>query len=265
MITDAKISSAAKISPAKIAPALVGQLMVAQADGKYAPVTISGDANLAEDGKLRLKNLDEITERALAKAGDYFNRNEEALKRSDLKKGKTLVGGATTPIEVPVGTGANAIPQRDSSGNLKAETADQATNADAAPYSGLTGTVPTWDQDTTGNATTATSATDADKLDGQEGSHYLDMDNHTGSTSTSGSATTTKKTYEVIEYTTSNYPISFTHTMPYIPDVSVYMSSGSAYTEIDAQVDATAAASGQDGTITIGVSEVGMNLKVIAK
>jgi hypothetical protein len=135
MITDAKISSAAKISPAKIAPAQVGQLMVAQADGKYAPVTISGDANLALDGKLRLKNLDEITERALAKAGEYFNRNEETLKRSDLKKGKTLVGGATTPVEVPVGTGASAIPQRDSSGNLNADKLDNKasdfyTNAD---------------------------------------------------------------------------------------------------------------------------------------
>ena len=56
MITDAKISSAAKINPAKIAPAQVGQLMVAQANGKYAPVTISGDAKLAPDGKLRLKS-----------------------------------------------------------------------------------------------------------------------------------------------------------------------------------------------------------------
>jgi hypothetical protein len=247
MITDAKISSAAKISPAKIAPAQVGQLMVAQADGKYAPVTISGDANLAKDGKLRLKNLDEITERALAKAGEYFNRNEEALKRSDLKKGKTLVGGATTPVEVPVGSGANAIPQRDSSGNLKAETADQATNA-----------------------TTATTATNADKLDNQDGSHYLDVENHTGSSATAGDVTTSYKPHKIFEVAAtssnaSNTPTTFTHSFGYIPDVTVYEEvldendNVTGYSEIDVDVTNTTSSS------SINVSEGGVNLKVVIK
>ena len=251
MITDAKISSAAKISPAKIAPAQVGQLMVAQADGKYAPVTISGDANLAKDGKLRLKNLDEITERAVAKAGEYFNRNEETLKRSDLKKGKTLVGGATTPVEVPVGTGASAIPQRDSSGNLKAETADQATNA-----------------------TTAATATNADKLDSQEGSHYLDVTNHTAQGSATalgipansvGVASATKQGFPKIVYEAntgggSNSYFTIPHALGYIPQVTIMhgVADGSetVYKEIDAEVESS------NSQTIVRCSEQGLNLKV---
>lgn len=239
MITDAKISSAAKISPAKIAPAQVGQLMVAQANGKYAPVTISGDANLAEDGKLRLKNLDEITERALEKAGDYFNRNEEALKRSDLKDGKTLVGGPTTPVEVPVGTGASAIPQRDASGDLLAE--------------------------------------NSSKLNGQPDSFYLDAANHTYSettTATDGSGNTTTTTtgvHDVIEFVpdseSSNYPIEFEHLMPYIPDVKVYEydSSTEEYVEVDAGVSSTAAVGNVAGKVTVDLSQITADFKVVAK
>ena len=250
MITDAKISSAAKISPAKIAPAQVGQLMVAQADGKYAPVTISGDANLAKDGKLRLKNLDEITERAVAKAGEYFNRNEDALKRSDLKKGKTLVGGATTPLEVPVGTGASAIPQRDSSGNLKAETADLATNA-----------------------TTAATATNADKLDSQEGTHYLDVTNHTAGASTSlgvpensvGVSSATKQGFPKIVYEAntgggSNSYFTIPHALGYIPQVTIMHGvldgSNTVYKEIDAEVESS------NSQTIVRCSEQGLNLKV---
>jgi len=244
MITDAKISSAAKISPAKIAPAQVGQLMVAQADGKYAPVTISGDANLAEDGKLRLKNLDEITERAVAKAGEYFNRNEDALKRSDLKKGKTLVGGATTPLEVPVGTGASAIPQRDSSGNLKAETAD--------------------------SATTATSADNADKLDDQEGTHYLDVTNHSygsaGDLDVSGggiAGTSTPRLHKIVEANNSSgtSPTSYVveHDLGYEPQVTVLADVDSCgdYYEIDAQVKA------ETDKVTVDVSTHSIPLKII--
>ena len=46
-------------------------------------------------------------------------------------------------------------------GNLvgNADTATSATTASSVPYSGLTGTVPTWNQDTTGNAATADYAT----------------------------------------------------------------------------------------------------------
>ena len=236
--------------------------MVAQADGKYAPVTISGDANLAEDGKLRLKNLDEITDRALAKAGDYFNRNEDTLKKSDLKKGKTLVGGATTPVEVPVGTGASAIPQRDSSGNLKAE---------SAPYSGLTGTVPTWNQDTTGTATTATNA---DKLDDQEGSHYLDVVNHTAQSSATalgvpensvGISSANKQGFPKIVYEAntgggSNSYFTIPHALGYIPQVTIMHGvldgSNTVYKEIDAEVE-----SSTSQTI-VRCSEQGLNLKV---
>jgi hypothetical protein len=214
---------------------------------------VSGDATLANDGTLTLDTTKlETKVRAVLTDLDIEAGSQKNITSSEIKKIYEEIPGVNQftnqysndlRFAGDANTGSTLV-KRDSSGNVSVGT--------------VTGNLA-------GNADTATSATDADKLDGQEGSHYLDMDNHTGSTSTSGSATTTKKIYEVIEYTTSNYPISFTHTMPYIPDVSVYMSSGSAYTEIDAQVDATAAASGQDGTITIGVSEVGMNLKVIAK
>jgi len=275
-VKDRQISKQAKIDPAKLKPVESAQILIGQTTTKLAPQTVSGGATIAPDGTLTLDpasvegEVTKVLQKLNIEAGAQANQSASAIKRlyeeipgvnkfsnrfrDDLKRAGS-------------GNSGDTLVKRDSGGDISVGTVTgnltgTATNAAAVPYSGLTGTVPTWDQDTTGNAATAS---DADKLDGQEGSHYLDMDNHTGSTSTSGDATTTKKTYEVVEYTTSNYPISFTHTMPYIPDVSVYMSSGNAYTEIDAQVDATAAASGQNGTITIGVSEVGMTLKVIAK
>ncbi len=278
-VKDRQISGQAKIGHGKLAQVADAQVLVGGANKKLSAQTVSGDATLANDGTLTLDDTKlETRVKAVLTKLDIEAGSQKNIKASEIKKIYEEIPGVNQFTDQysndlrfagDANTGSTLV-KRDSSGDISVGTVTgnltgTATNADAAPYSGLTGTVPTWNQDTTGNADTATSATDADKLDGQEGSHYLDINNHTGSTSTSGSATTTKKTYEVIEYTTSNYPISFTHTMPYIPDVSVYMSSGSAYTEIDAQVDATAAASGQDGTITIGVSEVGMNLKVIAK
>ena len=236
MITDAKISSAAKISPAKIAPAQVGQLMVAQADGKYAPVTISGDANLAEDGKLRLKNLDEITERAVAKAGEYFNRNEDALKRSDLKKGKTLVGGATTPLEVPVGTGASAIPQRDASGDLQAENSAKLNSQDPAYYTNT-------DNQTAGTSTTTT---------GSNGVSWT-----TQTVPFEEVVATFQYQYNGTGYGGTSFPI--VHNLGYIPSCKTYKVDGSNLEEVEMNVVSTTT------TTTVSFNYINFDMKVILR
>jgi len=240
-ITDTKVGKNANIKHSKLEKAEEGEVLVAQEDGRLKAVRISGDARLSRTGKLTV-NVPEIELPEIAV-------DESVLRKTDLKQGKTLVGGATRPEEVAVGSGSNAIPQRDSSGNLKAETADQATNAD--------------------------NATNSAKLNNQAASFYTDVANHnygtpTTTTDGSNSTTTTKRVHEVVEYVpatsygTSNYPISFEHLMPYIPDVSVYLLSNNEYLEVDADVKATAASGNTAGTIKVDVSESNLNLKIIA-
>ena len=148
-ITDTKVGKNANIKHSKLEKAGEGEVLVAQEDGRLKAVRVTGDARLSRSGKLTI-NLPESGEQSIVDTS-------KLVQKSDLKEGKTLVGGATRPEEVAVGSGANAIPQRDSSGNLKAETADQATNA--------------------------TNATNADKLDNQEGTYYTSTSNHTAGSS----------------------------------------------------------------------------------
>lgn len=145
-ITDTKVGKNANIKHSKLEKAGEGEVLVAQEDGRLKAVRVTGDARLSRSGKLTI-NLPESGEQSIVDTS-------KLVQKSDLKEGKTLVGGATRPEEVAVGSGANAIPQRDSSGNLKAETADQAANA-----------------------------TNADKLDNQNGTYYTDASNHTAGTS----------------------------------------------------------------------------------
>ena len=217
-ITDNKVGKNANIKHSKLEKANEGEVLVAQTDGKLKAVRISGDARMSTSGKLTVTVPEiELPEIAV---------DEGVLRKSDIKEGKTLVGGPTKPEEVAVGTGSNAIPQRDSSGNLKAETADLATNA-----------------------TTATTATNADKLDDQEGSFYLDVANHTGQTA-----------YEYESTTSSQTPSSFTHNLGYIPDVTVYQDDDCGnFEEIDTIVTNTTT------TTSVDVSEGGVLLKVIIK
>ena len=241
-ITDGKISNQAKISPKKIAPADEASLLIAQGDRKYQPKTIHGDGTIDADGRLTIT----------ATGTTVINEvKEETLPEDSLKVGPSAGDPYQRNVTKKVGSGSGAIPTRDSSGNLKAETADQATNA-----------------------TNADNATNSTKLNNQEASFYTDVSNHTGgSTSTDSNAntSTTKRPYEVIEYTpptnynTSNVPISFTHTMPYIPDVSVYLVGNSTNTEIDAEVTATAAVGNNTGTVQVEVSESNLDLKIVAK
>ena len=234
-ITNGKISNQAKIDPRKLAPAKEGQVLIAGKDGKF----LAGDLPTTT-----------VT--------DTVTTEEEVLPPNQIKIGPNTAEPGATNQFVNVGAGEHSIPRRDSNGNLKAETADRATNADQAT-----------------NATNADNATNSTKLNNQEASFYTDVANHnygtpTTTTDGSNSTTTTKRVHEVVEYVpatssgTSNYPISFEHLMPYIPDVSVYLLSNNEYLEVDADVKATAASGNTAGTIKVDVSESNLNLKIIA-
>ena len=75
-----------------------------------------------------------------------------------------LIGNASTATNVAYSGLTGTVPtwNQNTTGNAAtATTATTAATATNVAYSGLTGTVPTWNQNTTGNATTATTATTA--------------------------------------------------------------------------------------------------------
>ena len=141
-ITDGKISNQAKISPKKIAPADEASLLIAQGDRKYQPKTIYGDGTIDADGKLTITSTPAPTTTIV---------EEELLPEDSVRIGPSSTDNTKKNSTKKVGSGAGAIPTRDSSGNLKAETADQATNAD--------------------------------KLGNQEGTYYTSTSNHTAGSS----------------------------------------------------------------------------------
>ena len=141
-ITDGKISNQAKISPKKIAPADEASLLIAQGDRKYEPKTIYGDGTIDADGKLTITSTPAPTTTI---------EPEELLPEDSVRIGPSATDNTKKNSTKKVGSGAGAIPTRDNSGNLKAETADQATNAD--------------------------------KLGNQEGTYYTSTSNHTAGSS----------------------------------------------------------------------------------
>lgn len=141
-ITDGKISNQAKINPKKIAPADEASLLIAQGDRKYQPKTIYGDGTIDADGKLTITSTPAPTTTIV---------EEELLPEDSVRIGPSSTDNTKKNSTKKVGSGAGAIPTRDSSGNLKAETADQATNAD--------------------------------KLGNQEGTYYTSTSNHTAGSS----------------------------------------------------------------------------------
>ena len=224
-ITDGKISNQAKINPKKVAPADEASFLITQSDRKYQPKKIHGDGTIDADGRL---TISAVTSTVISAS------EEETLPLNSFKVGPANHGDTENRTQ-NVGEGPDAIPKRDSSGNLKAETADLATNATTA--------------DSATTAITATTATNADKLDNQEGSHYLDVSNHTGQTA-----------YEYESTTSSQTPSSFTHNLGYIPDVTVYQDDDCGnFEEIDTIVTNTTT------TTSVDVSEGGVLLKVIIK
>jgi len=107
-ITDGKISNQAKIKPSKLAPGAEAQVMIAQANGKYAPKTISGDGTLAADGTLS------VTQTVAPAA-------EEILEVDSIKIGPTIEGGENRQLKISKMGGPNTVPVRDSTGSLNAE------------------------------------------------------------------------------------------------------------------------------------------------
>ncbi len=244
MIKNSDISKNAKIDPSKIAPApKEGEILLSQDNGKFAPVKLSGDVSVNKNGIVRIKNIDGIT-KEIQNYRDELNAERgghDALTKSDLKEGKTLVGGAAGPEEIAVGSGSGAIPQRDSSGNLKAETSDN-----------------------------------ADKLDNQEGTYYTDVSNHTSgavsSTTNAGQgltyATQTKPLKELVAdfdysangtgYGGTSLPV-ITHNFGYVPSCKIYKVTGSNLEEIEMNVVSTTT------TTTISFNYINHDLKIILR
>ena len=240
-ITNGKISNQAKIDPRKLAPAKEGQVLIAGKDGKF----LAGDLPTTT-----------VT--------NTVTTEEEVLPPNQIKIGPNTAEPGATNQFVNVGAGEHSIPRRDSSGNLKAETADRATNAD--------------------QATTATNADNATLLNGNNMEYYRNVANHVAETATTSTDSNNNDTsqqrtpHKVFEFDVpsdsgsysaagtgpSNYPIEFTHNCGYIPDVSVYYKSNSAgasdpWEEVDAEVQNTTT------TTKVQLSIQGANLKIVAK
>ena len=235
-ITDTKVGKNANIKHSKLEKAGEGEVLVAQEDGRLKAVRVTGDARLSRSGKLTI-NLPESGEQSIVDTS-------KLVQKSDLKEGKTLVGGATRPEEVAVGSGANAIPQRDSSGNLKAETADQAANA--------------------------TNADNATLLNGNNMEYYRNVANHNYGSSTNlttddgGIAgTSTPKLHKIVTATNSGQssPTEYTveHDLGYQPQVTVLADTDDSgdYYEIDAEVKS------ETDKVTVKVSAQSLPLKII--
>ena len=259
-VKDRQISKQAKIDPAKLKPVGSAQILIGQTTGKLSPNDVSGDATLAPDGTLTLDpvsvegQVTKVLQNLNIEAGAQANIPETEIKRlyEDIAGVNTFPNRFKRDLQNAGSDNAGStLVKRDPSGDIAVGTVTgnltgTATNADAAPYSGLTGTVPTWNQDTTGNADTATNATN---LNNQAASHYLDVANHTGQS-------------DEHEHFTSQTPTTFNHSLGYIPDVTVYESDGATPPNYDL-VDATVSSTNQNSTVS--VSEGGVDLKVIIK
>lgn len=234
-ITDGKISNQAKINPKKIAPADEASLLIAQGDRKYQPKTIYGDGTIDADGKLTITSTPAPTATIV---------EEELLPEDSVRIGPSSTDNTKKNSTKKVGSGAGAIPTRDSSGNLKAETSDQAT--------------------------TATNADNATLLNGNNMEYYRNVANHNYGSSTNlttddgGIAgTSTPKLHKIITATNSGQssPTQYTveHDLGYQPQVTVLADTedNGDYYEIDAEVKS------ETDKVTVKVSTQSVPLKII--
>jgi hypothetical protein len=117
--------------------------------------------------------------------------------RSQTNNGGILIEASEPNFTRATANTANTLVQRDGSGNFSAGTITAALNGNAATatnvaYSGLTGTVPTWNQNTTGNSATATALQTARTIGGVSfnGTASIDLPgvNIAGNQNTTGTA-----------------------------------------------------------------------------
>jgi hypothetical protein len=205
-ITDGKISNQAKINPKKVAPADEASFLITQNDRKYQPKKIHGDGTIDASGKLTITSTTSAT---------TVVAEEEVLPPNTVKIGPSSYYHGDTNVTKVVGEGPSAIPVRDTSGNLKAET-----------------------------------ATNADKLDNQASDFYTNADNATAGTSTTstvGTQTTATqnhpntKVVATVSGTDGSGPnpassATIAHNLGFIPSVSVVTVDGSTITPIETEV-----------------------------
>jgi hypothetical protein len=204
-ITDGKISNQAKINPKKVAPADEASFLITQNDRKYQPKKIHGDGTIDADGRLTISATTSTV---------ITSSEEETLPVDSVKIGPSNYD-ATENRTKKVGVGPSAIPVRDTSGNLKAET-----------------------------------ATNADKLDNQASDFYTNADNATAGTSTTstvGTQTTATqnhpntKVVATVSGTDGSGPnpassATIPHNLGFLPSVSVVTVDGSTITPIETEV-----------------------------
>ena len=233
-VSNTHISRSAEIDPSKLKGDKIGSILIANRDGKYVARKVRGDAELLPSGEFKISKTaeaGEVTQDEVRKVGGIIGR--------DIKAGSTLVGERDgTPKEVNVGTGASAIPQRDSSGDLQAE--------------------------------------NSAKLNSQDGAYYTNPDNHTagvvGSTTNAGQgltyATQVKPLKELVAdfdydaqgsgYAGTSLP-AITHNFGYIPTCKIYKVSGSNLEEIEMNVVSTTT------TTNISFNYINHDLKIILR
>lgn len=222
-ITDNKVGKNANIKYSKLDKANEGEVLVAQGDGRLKAVRISGDARMSTTGKLTV-SLPEVS------------LDEDAVKKSDIKEGKTLVGGPTKPEEVLVGSGANAIPQRDSSGDLQAENSAKLNSQDPAYYTNT-------DNQTAGTTTTTT---------GSNGVSWT-----TQTVPFEEVVATFQYQYNGTGYGGTSFPI--VHNLGYIPSCKTYKVDGSNLEEVEMNVVSTTT------TTTVSFNYINFDMKVILR
>jgi hypothetical protein len=204
-ISNTHISRSAEIDPSKLKGDKIGSILIANRDGKYVARKVRGDAELLPSGEFKISKTaeaGEVTQDEVRKVGGLIGR--------DIKHGSTLVGERDgTPKEVNVGTGASAIPQRDSSGNLNA---DKLNSQDPTYYTNA-------DNATAGTSTTSTVGTQTTATQNHPNTKVVATVSGTDGSGPNPASSAT-----------------IAHNLGFIPSVSVVTVDGSTITPIETEV-----------------------------
>jgi hypothetical protein len=255
-VKDRQISGQAKIGHSKLAPVTEAQVLVGGSNKKLIAQTVSGDATLSHDGTLTLDSAKlEAKVKAVLTELDIESGSQKNITAGEIKNIYEEIDGVnqfTTQYsrdlkEAGAANTGSTLVKRDSSGDVSV----------GRVTGDLTGT-----------------ATNADKLDDQDGSFYTDVTNHTAQGSATalgipansvGVSSATKQGFPKIVYEAntgggSNSYFTIPHALGYIPQVTIMHGvldgSNTVYKEIDAEVE-----SSTSQTI-VRCSEQGLNLKV---